>query len=76
VLDYYPKKEFRTVNNLVKMKLTKQCSFIEEPVKTEEADKEDCRREALEKPAKVKSVTWVPRRTTKSMSRKTPVRSS
>jgi hypothetical protein len=60
VLDYYPKKEIRTVNNPVKMKHTKQCLFIKEPVKTEDADKEG-RRQAIKKPAKVKSVAWVPR---------------
>ncbi|KAK1631266.1 hypothetical protein QYE76_005581 [Lolium multiflorum] len=76
VLDNYPKKIFRVVNNPVKMKHTKQCLFIKEPVKTEDADKEDCRREAREKPAKVKSVTWVPRGTTKAMSRKMPAGSS
>jgi hypothetical protein len=76
VLDYYPKKELRTVNNPVKMKHTKQCLFIEKPVKTEDVDKEDCPREALEKPTKVKSVVWVPRGTTTTMSMKTPARNS
>ncbi|KAK1620523.1 hypothetical protein QYE76_026040 [Lolium multiflorum] len=75
VLDYYPKKEIRTVNNPVKMKRKKKCLFIKEPVKTEDADKEG-RRQAMEKPAKVKSVTWVPGGTAKVMSRKTPARSS
>ncbi|KAK1684089.1 hypothetical protein QYE76_044937 [Lolium multiflorum] len=75
VLDYYPKKVIRTVNNPVKMKHTKQCLFIEEPVKTEDADK-DCRREALEKPAKVRSVTWVPRGAAKAMPMKTPAENS
>jgi hypothetical protein len=75
VLNYYSKKELRTVNNPVKMKHTKQCLFIKEPVKTEDADK-DCRREAQEKPAKVKSVTWVPRGTAKAMPMKTPARNS
>jgi hypothetical protein len=64
------------VNNPVKMKRKKQCVFIEKPVKTEEADKENCRREALEKPAKVKSVPWVPRGVAKAMPRKTPAGSS
>ncbi|KAK1670120.1 hypothetical protein QYE76_058279 [Lolium multiflorum] len=75
VLNYYSKKELRTVNNPVKMKHTKQCLFIKEPVKTEDADK-DCQREAQEKPAKVKSVTWVPRGTAKAMPMKTPARNS
>ncbi|KAK1650444.1 hypothetical protein QYE76_068249 [Lolium multiflorum] len=75
VLDYYPKKEFRTVNNPVKMKHTKQCLFIKEPVKMEDADKKG-RRQAMEKPAKVKSVTWVSRGTAKAMPRKTPAGSS
>ncbi|KAK1691747.1 hypothetical protein QYE76_008444 [Lolium multiflorum] len=55
VLDYYPKKEIRAVNNPVKMKRKKKCLFIKVPVKTEDADKEDCRREAMEKPTKVES---------------------
>ncbi|KAK1643703.1 hypothetical protein QYE76_061508 [Lolium multiflorum] len=72
VLNYYPNK----VNNPVKMKHRKQCVFIEEPVKTEDADKEDCGREAMEKPTKVKSVAWVPQGTAKAMPRKTPAGSS
>jgi hypothetical protein len=76
VLDYYPKKIFRVVNNPEKMKHKVQCLFIKKPVKTEDADKEDCRREAQEKPAKVRSVTWVPRGAAKAMPRKTPAGSS
>jgi hypothetical protein len=75
VLDYYPKKEIRTVNNPKKMKHTKQCLFIKEPVKTEDANTEG-QRQALEKPTKVKSVPWVPRGVAKAMLRKTPTRSS
>jgi hypothetical protein len=37
-------------------------------VKTQDADKEDCRREAMKKPAKVKSVTWKLQGTSNAMS--------
>ncbi|KAK1611292.1 hypothetical protein QYE76_034965 [Lolium multiflorum] len=76
VLNYYPKKELRTVNNPVKMKHKKKCLFIKVPVKTEDADKENCRREAMKKPTKVKLVAWVPRGAAKAMPRKTPAGSS
>jgi hypothetical protein len=75
VLNYYSKKELRTVNNPVKMKHTKQCLFIKEPVKTEDADKEG-QRQAMEKPTKVKSVAWVPRGAAKAMPKMTPAGSS
>ncbi|KAK1646352.1 hypothetical protein QYE76_064157 [Lolium multiflorum] len=75
VLDNYPKKILRAVNNPVKMKHMKQWLFIKEPVKMEDADKEG-QRQAMEKPAKIKSVTWVPRGAEKAMPRKTPARSS
>ena len=46
------------------------------PAKIEDADKEDGRREAMEKPAKAMSVTWVLRGAAKTISRMTPARSS
>ncbi|KAK1661504.1 hypothetical protein QYE76_049663 [Lolium multiflorum] len=76
VLDYYPKKELRTVNNPVKMKRKKKCLFIKVPVKIEDADKEDCQHEAMEKPTKEKSVAWVARGAAKAIPRKTPAGSS
>jgi hypothetical protein len=57
VLDYYPKKEFRMINNSVTMNHKKDPLFIKEPTKTEDANKKD-RRKVMEKPTKVKSVTW------------------
>jgi hypothetical protein len=66
-LDCYPKKVLRTVNPM-KLKNKKQCSFSEEPVKTKDVDKEDYQRQAMEKPAKVKTVTWMLRGATKAMS--------
>jgi hypothetical protein len=68
VLDCYPKNPFRTVNNPVKMKHEKQYVLIEELVKTGEADKKDGRHEAMEKPAKAKTVTWMRQGATKAMS--------
>jgi hypothetical protein len=67
VLDCYLKKVLRTVDNPVKMKQEKNCLLIEELVKTEEADKKDGRRQAMEKP-KAKTVTWMVRGTTKAIS--------
>jgi hypothetical protein len=58
VLDCYPKKVLRTVDNPVKMKQEKNCLLIEEPVKVKD-DKKDDQRQAMEKPAKVKTVTWM-----------------
>jgi hypothetical protein len=66
-LDCYLKKVLRTVNP-VKLKNEKQCSFSEEPVKIKEVDKEDDLRQAMEKPAKAKMVTWMRRGATKAMS--------
>jgi hypothetical protein len=71
VFDCYPKEVLRTTNNLVKMKHKMQCLLSEEPVKTEDANKKDGRREATDKPTKLKSVTWVLRGTTKAMSTRT-----
>jgi hypothetical protein len=68
VLDNYPKEVLRTVHNPMKMIYKKQGMFIEESVKTEEADKTDDQRQAMEKPAKVKAVTWMLQRATKAMS--------
>jgi hypothetical protein len=67
VLDCYLKKVLRTVDNPVKMKQEKNCLLIEEPVKVKD-DKEDDERQAMKKPAKVKTVTWMLRGTTKAMS--------
>jgi hypothetical protein len=64
VLDNYPKEALRTMKMIYK----KQGMFIEESVKTEEADKTDDQRQAMEKPTKLKSVTWVLQGTTKAMS--------
>jgi hypothetical protein len=81
VLDYDPKKKLRTVIYPVKMNYEKQCLFIKEPVKTKGADMEDTRKEDadkegrrqdMEKPAKIKSVTWVPQESTKAMSTMIP----
>jgi hypothetical protein len=58
------------------MKHKRQCLFIKEPVKTKDADRENRPHQAMEKPAKVKSVAWVPRGAAKLMLRKTPARSS
>jgi hypothetical protein len=58
VLDCYSKKPFQTVNNPVKMKHKKQYVLVEELVKTEEADKMDGRRQAMEK-SKAKTMTWM-----------------
>jgi hypothetical protein len=58
VLDCYPKKVLRTVDNPVKMKQEKNCLLIEEPVKVKD-DKKDEERQAMEKPAKAKTVTWM-----------------
>jgi hypothetical protein len=65
VLECYPIKKFRRINNLVKMKHKKQYMFIEEPMRID-ADKKDD--QAMEKPTKLKSVTWVLRGTAKAMS--------
>jgi hypothetical protein len=40
----------------------------EESVKTEDTNKEDDQRQAMEKPTKVKTVTWILRGTTKAVS--------
>jgi hypothetical protein len=66
-LDYYPKKVLRTINP-VKLKNKKQCSPSEEPVKTKDIDKEDDQRQAMEKPVKAKTVTWMRQGATKAMS--------
>jgi hypothetical protein len=58
VLECYPKKILRTVDNPVKMKQEKNCLRIEEPVKVKD-DKEDDERQAMKKPAKAKTVTWM-----------------
>jgi hypothetical protein len=68
VLNCYLKKALWTVNNPVKVKHEKQCLLSEEPVKTEDADKKDGSREAMEKPAKTKTVIWMLQGTTKAMS--------
>jgi hypothetical protein len=39
------------------MKHQKQCLLSEEPMKTEDADKQDDRHQAMEKPTKAKTVT-------------------
>jgi hypothetical protein len=49
------------------MKQEKNCLLIEEPVKVKD-DKKDDQRQAMEKPAKVKTVTWMLRGATKAMS--------
>jgi hypothetical protein len=67
VLNCYSKKALQTVNS-VKLKNEKQCSFSKEPVKTKDMDKENDQRQAMEKPAKVKTVTWMLRGATKAMS--------
>jgi hypothetical protein len=59
VLDYYLKEALRTVNNPVKMKHEKQYLLNEEPVKIDDDDKEDDERQAMEKPTKAKTVTWM-----------------
>jgi hypothetical protein len=56
VSDYYLKKALRTVNNPVTMKHKKQYFLSEELVKTEDADKKDGSREAMDKPAKAKTL--------------------
>jgi hypothetical protein len=66
-LDCYPKKVLRTVNP-VKLKNENQCLFSEEPVKIKEVDKEDDQRQAMEKPAKAKTMTWMRRGATKAIS--------
>jgi hypothetical protein len=66
-LDCYLKKVLRMVN-LVKLKNEKQCSFNEEPVKTKDVDKKNNQCQAMEKPAKVKTVTWMLQGATKAMS--------
>jgi hypothetical protein len=71
VSDYYLKKALRTVNNPVKMKHEKQCLLSEELVKTEDADKKDGRREAMEKPVKENTVTWMLQGATKAISMRT-----
>jgi hypothetical protein len=58
VLDYYSKEALRTVDNPVKMKQEKNCLLVEEPVKVKD-DKKDEERQAMEKPAKAKTVTWM-----------------
>jgi hypothetical protein len=68
VLDNYPKEALQTVHNPMKMIYKKQGMFIKESVKTEEADKMDDQRQAMEKPVKIKTVTWMIRGTTKAMS--------
>jgi hypothetical protein len=70
VLDYYSKEALRTVNNPVKMKHEKQCLLIEEPVQIKD-DKEDDQCQAMEKPIKAKTVTWMLQGTTKAMSTRT-----
>jgi hypothetical protein len=55
-------------NNPVKMKHKMQCLLSEKPVKIEDADKKDGRREAMEKPAKAKTVTWMLQGAAKAMS--------
>jgi hypothetical protein len=67
VLDCYPKKVLRTVDNPVKMKQEKNCLLIEEPVKVKD-DKKDEEHQAMEKPTKAKTVTWMLRGTTEAMS--------
>jgi hypothetical protein len=54
--------------NPVKLKNKKQCLPSEEPVKTKEMDKEDDQHQAMEKPAKVKTVIWIRRGAMKAMS--------
>jgi hypothetical protein len=46
----------------------KQCLHIKKYVKTEDDEKEDDQRESMEKPAKLKTVTWMLRGVTKAMS--------
>jgi hypothetical protein len=67
VLNCYSKKVLQIVNNSVKMKHKKQCLLSEEPVKTEDVDKKDDQRQAMEKPTKEKTVTWMLRGATKAM---------
>ena len=81
VLDYYPKEILRMVKNSVTINYKRQWLFIKEPMKTEDADikdaDKDCRREAMEKPTKAKSVTWgMTPGAAKAMPRMTPARSS
>jgi hypothetical protein len=45
-----------------------RCLRTKEEVKTEHADKENGRRQAMEKPTKVKPVTWAVQGTTKEKS--------
>jgi hypothetical protein len=68
MFDSYLKKALRTVNNPVKMKHKKQCLLRKEPVKTEDVDKKDDQCQAMEKPAKEKTVTWMLRGATKAIS--------
>jgi hypothetical protein len=58
------------------MKRKKKWFFIKVPVKTEDADKKEGQRQAMEKPTKVKSVAWVPRGAAKAMPKMTPAGSS
>jgi hypothetical protein len=67
VLNCYSKKVLQIVNKPVKMKHKKQCLLSKEPVKTEDVDKEDDQRQAMEKPVKVKTVTWMLQGATKAM---------
>jgi hypothetical protein len=76
VFTFYPKKQFRTINNPVKMNHKEQCLFIEKLVKTKNADTKNCGRQAMEKPAKVKSVAWLLQGTAKAQPRKTLARNS
>jgi hypothetical protein len=46
----------------------KQCLHIKKYVKTEADEKEDDQREAMEKPAKAKTMTWMRQGATKAMS--------
>ena len=64
------------VNYFVKPGKLKENVFAEELAKTEDADKEDGQREAMEKPAKVMSVTWMLRGAAKALPRMSLARSS
>jgi hypothetical protein len=68
MLDCYLKQTLQTVNNPVKMKHKKQCLLSKEPVKTKDVNKKDDQCQAMEKPAKAKTVTWMLRGATKVMS--------
>jgi hypothetical protein len=76
VFDNYTKKAIQKMHIPAKLKHKKQCMLNKEPVKTEDADKEDSEGQAEDKPTKVKSVAWVLRGTAKAMPRMMPVRST